>query len=390
MVDNRRGYAGMVLLSLLLLFWTENGFFLAVFVLELLFPAVLSVLLRSELRKLSFRWSCLASCTAGQELNLEISAERRRRGWAAGVARMQVSCCQVMFGQTVSKTYEMKLTNRIDCIAGSIPTDLCGKLRIRCEKLELCDLFGLCCVQFPPLPEQTVMVYPAAFTMLLSLRDTREGGRERSQDTVGEKGNDISEVFDLRSYQDGDDVRSIHWKLSAKTASLLVREFCETARYDTLVLVDVSLKSRGGEPEPELAAAGIAFGSSVSRELIRRGFPHGVAFVSENRLFDFSVTDQKQFEDVLEQWLCVRLPEQNGMGIRYLKLHEQGLDCRKLLYVTSETCPDTVAELSQELDVTVVCLTGQGVKADVVKQEHGWLFHLPVSWLQDHTCRIFF
>ena len=38
------------------------------------------------------------------------------------------------------------------------------------------------------------------------------------------KGNDPSEIFDIREYVPGDDIRSIHWKLSSKTDTLILKE----------------------------------------------------------------------------------------------------------------------------------------------------------------------
>jgi len=39
-----------------------------------------------------------------------------------------------------------------------------------------------------------------------------------------QSGNDKSEVFDVREFREGDRMQSIHWKLSAKSEELLVRE----------------------------------------------------------------------------------------------------------------------------------------------------------------------
>ena len=38
------------------------------------------------------------------------------------------------------------------------------------------------------------------------------------------KGDDPSEIFDVREYTDGDKIQRIHWKLSGKTGSLMVKE----------------------------------------------------------------------------------------------------------------------------------------------------------------------
>lgn len=377
-----------MLLSLLLLFWTEHLFFLAALVFEIILPAVLFLGLRAELRFLSVAWTCPDSCVMGQPLELAVSVTRSRGSFAGGYIRVQASCHNVLFGRTVTDVFEIGASGRAGCLTAGIPTRLCGKLQFQCESLELYDLFGLCCLKLPLLPEQSVMVYPAELPLELELREPEENGREYAQDTTGRRGSDPSELFDMRAYQAGDDVRSIHWKLSAKTSSLLVRSFCDTVRYDTLVLVDAAVKRDGGELAAETAAACIAFGSSVSHHLIRQGMLHGLAFTSDSGITDELAADPKQLRQELESWMCMQLPEKNGLGIRYLKLCDWGMSCGKLLYITTETCPGDISSLPPEMEVTVVCVTSQGEQADTTKASYGWLMHLPVRWLKDHTCRL--
>lgn len=44
-------------------------------------------------------------------------------------------------------------------------------------------------------------------------------------------GTDVSEVFGLREYREGDTLQSIHWKLSGKMHQLIVREFGRPVNY---------------------------------------------------------------------------------------------------------------------------------------------------------------
>jgi hypothetical protein len=41
------------------------------------------------------------------------------------------------------------------------------------------------------------------------------------------KGNDTSEIFEIRNYRSGDRPQQIHWKLSAKEQELMVKEFAD-------------------------------------------------------------------------------------------------------------------------------------------------------------------
>lgn len=52
-------------------------------------------------------------------------------------------------------------------------------------------------------------------------------------------GGGFSEIHDLRDYRPGDSMRDVHWKLSAKTDSLVVREAQEPNRGQTILTLDL-------------------------------------------------------------------------------------------------------------------------------------------------------
>ncbi len=51
---------------------------------------------------------------------------------------------------------------------------------------------------------------------------------------------DNAEPADVRAWQDGDELKKIHWKLTARKRALMVRTFEESARPDTLIIPDVT------------------------------------------------------------------------------------------------------------------------------------------------------
>ena len=64
--------------------------------------------------------------------------------------------------------------------------------------------------------------------------------------------NDVS-FHALRGYVAGDDRRHIHWKSSAKTGTLMVRQFEETRRSHLLTMVSSRLEDYASDEQFELA-----------------------------------------------------------------------------------------------------------------------------------------
>lgn len=70
---------------------------------------------------------------------------------------------------------------------------------------------------------------------------------DSGDDKMARARDDATSPADTRAYQEGDELRRVHWKLSLRRGSLLVRTFEEPARPDALVLMDCSPPAARGE-----------------------------------------------------------------------------------------------------------------------------------------------
>lgn len=82
----------------------------------------------------------------------------------------------------------------------------------------------------------------------------------------------------LRAYEPGDDRRYVHWRTSARTGQLMVRQFEETRRSQLTVLLSESTDHYAGEEEFELAVSIVA---SIGQQVVREGTR--IAVVAESR-----------------------------------------------------------------------------------------------------------
>lgn len=70
---------------------------------------------------------------------------------------------------------------------------------------------------------------------VMELKPSDVGPEFRSRATE-----DAASPSDIRKWQDGDELKKVHWKLSMRKRELMVRTFEESARPDTLVIPDLS------------------------------------------------------------------------------------------------------------------------------------------------------
>lgn len=81
-----------------------------------------------------------------------------------------------------------------------------------------------------------VEVYPQAKSApAMELKPSDVGPEFRSRATE-----DAASPSDIRKWQDGDELKKVHWKLTLRKRELMVRTFEESARPDTLVIPDLS------------------------------------------------------------------------------------------------------------------------------------------------------
>ena len=100
--------------------------------------------------------------------------------------------------------------------------------------------------------------FPAQQWQVAVLPPWRLSGREQIPDARGTaedgaffagQGNDLSAAYELRKYQDGEPLRNIHWKMTAKTDEFMVKEFARET--DNVPEVYLNLDTEGKDYDRE-------------------------------------------------------------------------------------------------------------------------------------------
>lgn len=82
---------------------------------------------------------------------------------------------------------------------------------------------------------------------------------------LNRKGNDITEILDIRDYQKGDSIKTIHWKLSKKMGRKVVRELDTPANQEIILLTALSEQQL---ENPEMKDRLVETASSISTALL--------------------------------------------------------------------------------------------------------------------------
>lgn len=156
------------------------------------------------------------------------------------------------------------------------------------------------------------------FALFRKSRDVREGGElvvypavypvpplaPRARHLDGDTATSIGrhgEFFGLREYRTGDDRRDIHWRSSARTGRMLVREYEEESQKRATLLVDNALPTgpdgKPAEKDQEALERAISLAASLATTYI--GLGYAIRLVTRGPQIPFS-TGQSQLTRILK------------------------------------------------------------------------------------------
>ena len=122
-----------------------------------------------------------------------------------------------------------------------------GPLRIRKG-----DPFGLVRHEKALAERITVYIHPN----IVRLNTLNAGvARDLEGQPSGQIVDDDLDFYGLREYEPGDDVRNVHWLSSAKTGTLMIRQYEATRRTDTSMTLDVNPQDYVSQEEFEMAVS---------------------------------------------------------------------------------------------------------------------------------------
>ena len=210
---------------LIALAWLFRTFYMGwfgpyIFALAVLLPLVVLLVSLPSMLGLQIHLSSPARVIRKSHAELTLSFQNQRL-FPVHTVTVHLEIRNRYTGEVSRQNY---IFRNLDSSHSSIPlsTDLCGQLHCRILRYECSDLLGLFLIRRKGSSESLCAVLPSAVE---SDNSISFDAALRSGTVLKPKyGGGYSEDHELRDYRPGDTANSIHWKLSSKTDSLIVRE----------------------------------------------------------------------------------------------------------------------------------------------------------------------
>lgn len=382
-------HGGILLITIGLLFFYTNTYLFGLVVVELLLPMLLYVLLRLETVGIATELTLPHGCTAGDTCPMYFEFRGKTPLAATGMIRVVLEFNNKLYSR--STTEELRIPSAYKKIRYEVlfQTMACGEEEIICKEIIFYDILGLTSIRIQPLTTRRVMVSPRPVPVQLLSGSVPSDQREGEQLDYQKRGNDTSEVFDLREYQPGDDVRSIHWKLSSKLDHLIVKESGYSSHFDTIVLFDGGLKTGKKQWDETVISGAMDFSTTFSRKLLELGRPHYVSLILKEAFAQKEVQSFDEFVQLVQQNMGIGLPEQTGGALAHFMIRHMEKDFSKILYIVNGEFPEELYRLAEDVDVTAICITDHGEEIKTVEKGRSTLIEIPLEHLYRETHYIY-
>ena len=177
-------------------------------------------------------------------------------------------------------------------------TIYCGTVEISIDSIKVYDFLGIFYRKVRWSRKAQVKVMPVFELMPLEItRRTREFQADAQEFSQEKRGDDPSEIYQVREYREKDSLKDIHWKLSAREEKLMIKERSFPLGCVVLIYIDY----RQGVQSAEGFSKMLETAASLSITLMSEKCIHMAAWYEEKneRVVRWRISDEESACDMI-------------------------------------------------------------------------------------------
>lgn len=336
MLKNQLSYISILAVLIGLLLFSSEEYLFYVIILMTVLAAVSALLTKLDAAGMRIMHTIKPGTQEKHNLELSVKVDARRMT-AARTVMVEFEVKNNMFDTYEKRRLLLELSDGKNIFNVPFNAEYCGEMTFRCASARVYDIFGLLSVPVISDNAAYCIVYPRKFNIKINMRKTAIGSSRESMMVQNRKGHDLSEMFDLKNYKEGDDVRSINWKLSSKTVdgSLISRQPSDPTRYDIVLMPDIGFRSSDKSIQYDDLNTAIALCAALSEQLVKNKISFCLMIPRENGLEVNEIHDNNDLQHAMRQWLQLKIPDTSGIGMKYFIMEKLYYNCTKLIVISA-------------------------------------------------------
>ncbi|MFV0393446.1 MAG: DUF58 domain-containing protein [Coprobacillaceae bacterium] len=174
----------------------------------------------------------------------------------------------------------------------------CGNIEIEIKNIKIYDYLSLFCRKLKQEYKEEIIVLPKEnkIDMILSSNfiDTIQNNKDTNQ-----LGMNITD-FHIREYEDGDSIKHIHWKLTAKTEEVWTKEYFDEESYVIPIHLDLYYEEMMSLYEWD---AFFEIVTAIALELLKTDIKHSISWfdIYTNRQYEYIITTKLDYVKMIIQ-----------------------------------------------------------------------------------------
>ena len=162
-----------------------------------------------------------------------------------------------------------------------------GRWQVGVKKVEIRDFFGLISIKLDInrfLSHKPIVLLVKPRIVRLTKLPMRRKKDEGPMETLPRRTDDIAMMSDIRKYMHGDQLKKIHWKLSARQRELMVKNYEESSLPDLLLYLDTNFHNLEKTDRLNLEDTLVESATAVVHYLLENNMPISLISYGKTRL----------------------------------------------------------------------------------------------------------
>lgn len=220
----------------------------------------------------------------------------------------------------------------------------CGTVSVEIQKATFYDFFRLWSFTKKFNKKYSVTVIPEEKMIEASINLNSNVALEADTFSKHKSGDDPSEVFKIRDYQGGDKLNRIHWKLSTKQDSLLVKEYSLPVDYSIVILLELAMPNMSKE-SLDYTDALVETVSCLSGFLIENETSHMICWSdgTQDTYCEREIASKEDLYEVIGLILQASLCANPVSSLTAFQRSGRTDKCSQVIYVTDNFSDDAVS-----------------------------------------------
>lgn len=185
---------------------------------------------------------------------------------------------------TISIFMGMKKTEKIPL---ELSREYCGCINIDVENIEVVDLWGIFLNRKTLGNVYKIFILPE--TTNIKIEESSGNTDMDSWKFVESNSASSGEMYDIRDYVKGDNIKNIHWKLTGKYETPMVKKMAKETEDLVMIIFNNVDEQESYEAWDKLGEKLF----SISKSLIEKNISHSVSWWSKGKWITYKITEQK-------------------------------------------------------------------------------------------------